>query len=88
MSLDDPNLREVADRIRAYLDRHPEAADTAEWIGRWWLTQQQVAVPAAMVQRALDGLVEAGEVRRTELPGKPPVYGRARAAPASGPGVE
>jgi hypothetical protein len=75
--LDDKATRRTALEIMRYFDDHPQAADTAEWIHRWWLHHK--GHQAESVQAALDGLVELGLVLRNESPGKPPVYSRAAA---------
>lgn len=68
----------VAQGIMRYFDERPDAADTAEWILRWWLLRLRHEETAVVVQAALDRLVEDGLVtKRVSLAG-PPVYSRAR----------
>lgn len=63
---DDPT-RALADEVQGYLHRHPEAADTAEGIQRWWLADGS-AHALAEVERALDRLVREGVLSRRLLP--------------------
>lgn len=63
----------VAEQIKAYLAKHPGAADTVDGICDWWLP----GVPAPLVQKALDELVRQGVVKRQDVPGGRPVYSRA-----------
>jgi hypothetical protein len=66
----------TVETILAYLDAHPEAADTVDGIRQWWLAAGAERSPAD-VQAALDLLVERGLVARVEQPGVPPLYRRA-----------
>ena len=57
--------RAVASRIVSYLQRHPDACDTAEGV-RWWLDDPDVTVEN--VAAALDDLVSQGHVERVRGP--------------------
>jgi hypothetical protein len=59
------NSRAVTARIVGYLERHPEACDTAEGV-RWWLNDPDVTVED--VVSALDELVSQGHVARMRGP--------------------
>ena len=41
MVVDDAEIRRVVGQIEAYLLRHPQAVDTVECVGRWWLGGQE-----------------------------------------------
>jgi hypothetical protein len=79
---DDPTkedaARLVAQEIMRYFDEHPDAADTAEWISRWWLLHLRHEETAGLVQAALDRLVEDGLVTKRASFAGAPVYSRAR----------
>lgn len=62
-SLDD-TVRAIADRLRNYLDDHPDAQDTEHGIAAWWLTGCR-GVDAQSVRAALRTLEQDGVVRRT-----------------------
>jgi hypothetical protein len=81
MAGDDKTIRSIADEIARYFDDHPNAADTAEGICRWWLARQRSEYSIEDVQAALDGLVARAVVCRRDVPGKPPVYKRGRRSP-------
>jgi hypothetical protein len=70
------DVQTIADAILRYLDDHPEAADTAEWIGRWWIVCHGIEAPLENVQTALDQLVDAGRVSKDEVLGQAAVYAR------------
>jgi hypothetical protein len=50
----------VAWLILGYLCSHPDAKDTAEGIGKWWLHGEGMDVGAQAVRLSLDYLVELG----------------------------
>jgi hypothetical protein len=54
---------EIARAIQAYLDRHPDASDTAEGIGMWWIPPDWRVdaedVMAALMQLREQGLVQS-----------------------------
>lgn len=74
---DERSIRALARRIAAYLSKHPDAADSAEGISRWWLSQMRIDANGGSVQHALDLLVEQGAIARRVLPDRSCVYGRA-----------
>jgi Fe2+ or Zn2+ uptake regulation protein len=53
----DPRLE-----IIEYLHLHPYAADTVDGIIQWWLSRQRYETARAVIQRALDDLVNQGVV--------------------------
>lgn len=56
---DDTVLR-IRKQIEAYIAAHPDAADTLDGVGRWWLGGA-LLLPAA-VRDALDALVREGRL--------------------------
>jgi hypothetical protein len=74
----------IAKMIERYVREHPRAADTAEGIGRWWLTRQRYEESLELVQSAIDFLVESGRLTRIQLVDGTIVY----AAPASAQGEQ
>lgn len=65
----------TVETILAYLDEHPDAADTVDGIRQWWLPGG-ADQSTADVQAALDLLVGRGLIARVEQAGIPPVYRR------------
>lgn len=61
------NVSEIAQEILDHLRKHPQAQDTLEGIGQWWLPAEMKS-RAAAIKDALDELVDAGLI--TELLGK------------------
>jgi hypothetical protein len=61
----DDRVRAIAGEIERYLAEHPEAADNAAGIHRWWLPLSFADAPLRDVQAALDSLVQAGRIERT-----------------------
>lgn len=66
--MEDRHLGEVMAAIEAYLAHHPEAADSAEGIARWWLAGRGIETDTETVTRALQRLVEYGAVRVRSTP--------------------
>jgi hypothetical protein len=54
----------IAGEIERYLAEHPEAADNAIGIHRWWLPLSFADASLGEVQAALDSLVQAGRIER------------------------
>lgn len=54
--------------LEAYLERHPEAADSVQGIEQWWLLSMGVDVSENVVKLALEELEQRAFVRRTTLP--------------------
>lgn len=75
MTRDADDVQAVAKRILKYFERHPNAADTAAGIRRFWLIDEPVGEPS--VQAALDSLVALHLVEPSTS--DPPVYKRSRA---------
>jgi hypothetical protein len=68
----------IAGAIRRYAARHPEAADTAAGVQRWWLPTQLHEEPLPLVCAALERLVGEGVMRRTELEDGTVIYANVR----------
>lgn len=68
----------VAERIMAYLHEHADAADTAEGIAEWWLTEAPRPT-TRMISRAMEWLLSQGRIERKHLPDGTVVYRNVRA---------
>ena len=75
----DTSVEQIVREIEAYLDRHPDASDTAAAIERWWLSHASNR-PSALISEALEKLVARGTVAKHDLPSGISVYRRGRAA--------
>lgn len=60
----EPLVRDVADRLLAYLREHPRAADTLEGIHQWWLASPAPGMTPDITQRALELLEAEGRIER------------------------
>ena len=76
MPAEDAAVALVAERILRYFDEHPNAADTAEGIRKWWLPPGA----EAPVQAALDALVARGLVELVSAAGGDGIYRRCHSA--------
>jgi hypothetical protein len=56
-------VRRVADSIRDYLERNPEASDTVDGISQWWMAHDR-AVSRENLSCALDTLLAEGHLER------------------------
>lgn len=65
---------EVEKSVLAYLDCHPQAADTLRGIVNWWLPRQRYESDWHRIERALGTLVSQGKLRRNPLPGGDVLY--------------
>lgn len=79
---DTERIARICDGLRCYLDAHPGAADSLVGIRQWWLPAAFRNVALDELQRALERLAEAGEVRLSTLPDGRELY--TRAAPSLG----
>jgi hypothetical protein len=57
----------VVDAIHRYLTSHPDAADSAEGVARWWLPSLNVAASVPEVEAALEQLLTLGLARKRAL---------------------
>lgn len=53
--------------IEAHLQAHPQAADSAEGVARWWLAGRGVAATPMELEAALAALVQQQRLRRVQL---------------------
>jgi hypothetical protein len=67
---------EVEKSVLAYLDGHPQAADTLQGIVNWWLPRQRYERDRRRIEQALGALVLQGKLRRSPLPGGDVLYER------------
>jgi hypothetical protein len=74
MSSYDELVSQIAERIERYLMQRPEAADTAEGIGTWWLTSPLGTDALPAVVAALRQLELRGVVVRMERAGGVTIY--------------
>lgn len=59
MPMEQANISEIAHEILAHLRKHPQAQDTLEGIGKWWVPSRMLSGSGA-IKDALDELVDAG----------------------------
>ena len=71
-------LDRVVAAIEAYLERHPEAADSADGIARWWLARDGMEDCVEDVRAALARLLDRGVVTARTLPSGERIYSAAR----------
>ena len=65
----------VAWLILGYLCSHPDAKDTAEGVGNWWLNSEGIDVDSEVVRGSLDYLVRLGWLRTIARHAGVTVYG-------------
>jgi hypothetical protein len=78
--MDDERTLALANQLLHYLAQHPDAADTAENIRRWWLPRGAAEYRESDVQAALDWLAERGALVRSRLPDGRELYAAAGSA--------
>ncbi|MEW8492457.1 MAG: transcriptional repressor [Candidatus Thiodiazotropha taylori] len=64
---DEEQVRNVAAMILRYLQKHPQASDTAEGITRWWVMRQRYENSVQTVKQALAILVQDGALEGHQL---------------------
>jgi hypothetical protein len=79
----DEAVQPVAADIGRYLRHHPDAADTAEGIARWWLGGRCHENELRRVQQAIAVLVERGLMQKQTLPDGAEIYRAGRTPVAS-----
>jgi hypothetical protein len=67
---------EVEKSVLAYLDGHPQAADTLRGIVNWWLPRQRYERDRRRIEQALGALVLQGKLHGSPLPGGEVLYER------------
>ena len=76
MYAENPDIDAVAATIRRYLLDHPNAADTLQGVARWWLSGDAGEEWLSKVQRAIEQLVNRGEMVRKTLRDGTVIYER------------
>lgn len=71
----------TAKAIKRYLHDHPQASDTVDGVGRWWLAPQQYPLPDEHVREALERLAALGVVKCRRLPDGTVIYSAAERPP-------
>lgn len=66
----------LAETIRHYLSKHPNAADTLEGVATWWLSGSADKAWLTHVARAMEQLMKQGEVVRRTLRDGTVIYER------------
>ena len=64
----------LAGAITRYVALHPNASDTLEGVGRWWVASEAVTASPELLQRVLDELVDADVLTRRTLPDGRTIY--------------
>lgn len=66
----------LMDAIEAHLASHPQAADSADGVARWWLGVRGIHAEAAEVEGALAALVARHALRQARLADGTVLYSR------------
>jgi len=66
---DDEEIVIVAAQVAEYISAHPDAADSAIGITKWWFKRQQLERAVEQVERALEYLVAEGVLVRKKIAG-------------------
>lgn len=77
-SRDETEVIRVANEIKRYLGAHPEGADTADGIAKWWVPRQRLEESALLVRQALDYLVTESLIERKANPSGGHLYFRVK----------
>jgi hypothetical protein len=81
MQHDEPLVDQLAGEIRAYVDAHPDAADTLENIVNIWIVQQRFLRGIHAAYKAIVRLVEEGRLEEVQAPDGRTIF-RARTLPS------
>ena len=65
----DPDTVALAERVSAYIEAHPNAADTIEGIS-WWFVRQEYEEALPKLKSAMDYLLDNGRVVERKVAGK------------------
>ena len=76
MAFDQHRVEIIIGEISRYLAAHPDAADTAEGIQRWWLLRQRQEDCTIELLKALDRMLEQRLVTKKTLGDGTVVYSR------------
>lgn len=72
--MDGNAISDLADEVERYLAAHPDAADSAEGIRRWWLPAGRLDVRTDQLQSALALLVARGRIVERRMPDGRRIY--------------
>jgi hypothetical protein len=75
VSTEDDIVDRLAAAIARYVSAHPNASDTVEGVGRWWVAEEAARARTEQVEQALERLITAQRLTRRTLPDGRPVYG-------------
>lgn len=67
-------ISQLQNAINRYLVKHPFAADTIEGVCHWWLMGSGINAPRDKVSAALDKLVQAGLIEKSDMPDGREIY--------------
>lgn len=70
MALRPANVEIIAKDIREYFRVHPNAGDTVEGIANWWIANQRLKNSRTLVHKALEYLVQKGELHKRVFNGR------------------
>lgn len=70
----DSDIALMADAIKQYLNKHPQAADTLDGIVHWWLLRQRYESTVNLVNDALELLVQQGVLNKIVTHGNQTIY--------------
>jgi len=82
----DSEIVALAGEINRYLDKHPDAADSLEGIIKWWLLRERYELTRDRVEKAIERLVEDGEIEQSILTGGRVIYMKAKGSDKGGSG--
>jgi Fe2+ or Zn2+ uptake regulation protein len=68
------DIAQMAEAIKRYLQQHPQAADTLDGVVNWWLLRQRYETATSIVGKALNQLVEQGELTTITTTGGKTIY--------------
>jgi hypothetical protein len=85
MTHDETVVDELAAEICAYLEAHPDAADTVDGVVQWWIVHERWLRGIGLVAQALDRLVAEGRIEAVRGADARVVYRAARPSPPPSP---
>lgn len=73
----------IASEILGYLERHPEAGDTAHGIRIWWLSRMGAGANQSDVEQVLAELVSAGKIAQVNIDPGIEIFRKGGVSPAT-----
>ncbi|MEM7358183.1 MAG: hypothetical protein AAF431_03685 [Pseudomonadota bacterium] len=70
-------IRDVAQEISRYINKRPNAAETAEGVTNWWISRQRIEESIEVVENALEYLVAQKKLVKRSL-GRRTLYMKAK----------